>query len=56
MVSLVDIKRRRGKQERFGEKMNPLINKKGNRIQEGCSGTEDTGRSTETSVIDCIIK
>lgn len=56
MVRLVDPLRRTGKQERFGEKMNALINKKGNRMQEGCSGTEDTGRSTENSLISYIIK
>jgi len=56
MVMLVDPLRRMGKQQRFGEKMNALINKKGNRMQEGCSETEDTGRSRENSLINCLIK
>jgi hypothetical protein len=51
IVMLVDPTRRTGKEERFGGKMNVLINKKGNRMQEGCSGAEDTGRSTESSLI-----
>jgi hypothetical protein len=54
MVRLVDPLRRTGKQERFGEKMIALINKKGNRMQEGCSGTEGTGRSTENSLINYL--
>jgi hypothetical protein len=53
---LVDPQRRKGKQERFGKKMNALINKKGNRMQEGCSGTEDTGRSTDFFLINYLIK
>jgi hypothetical protein len=55
MVRLVDPLRRKGKQERFGEKMNVLINKKGNRMQEGYSGTEDTGRSTENSLSNYLL-
>jgi len=56
MVRLVDPLRRTGKQEKFGEKMNALINKKGNRMQEGCSGAEDTGRSTGSSLISYLVK
>jgi hypothetical protein len=52
VVRLVDPLRRMGKQERFGKKMNAIINKKRNRMQEGCSGTEDTGRSKENSLIN----
>jgi len=55
MVRLVDPQKRTGKQERFGKRMNALINKKGNRMQEGCSGTEDTGRTTENSLIIYLI-
>jgi hypothetical protein len=52
MVKLVDPLRRMGKQERFGEKMNAVINKRENRMQEGCSGIEDTGRSKHSSLIN----
>jgi hypothetical protein len=55
VVRLVEPLRRMGKQKRFGKKMNAVINKKGNRTLEGCSGTEDTGRSTENSLINYFI-
>lgn len=56
MVMLADPLRRTRKEERFGGKMNALINQKGNKMQEGCSGAEDTGRSTESSLIRYLIK
>jgi hypothetical protein len=56
MVRSVDPLRRMSKQEKVGERMNALINKKGNKMQEGCSETEDTGRSRENSLINCLIK
>jgi hypothetical protein len=56
IVRLVDPLRRMGKQERKKKKMNAIINKKETRMQEGCSGTEDTGRSSENYLINCLIK